>query len=66
MIYDESVSRYHSEISYKNGEFCLFDKGSTSGTFIKIEKPLEIKKKMILEIGSYQFKVNKISLSQEN
>ena len=42
--------------------FYLKDIGSTTGTFIKIEEPMELKENMIIEIGSYQLQVKQISL----
>ena len=36
VIFDESVSRYHADIFFKNEKFYLRDIGSTTGTFIKI------------------------------
>ena len=36
LILEESISRYHAEIQFKNGEFYLQDIGSTTGTFIKV------------------------------
>ena len=59
-IYDESVSRYHSEILYENRTFYIKDIGSTTGTFIKVVDPLPLKHNMIVEIGSYQFLVQSI------
>lgn len=39
LILDESISRYHAEIKFENGQFFLKDIGSTTGTFIKIQEP---------------------------
>ena len=61
VIFDESVSRYHAEIYY-NIDFYLRDIGSTTGTFIKINDPLEIKENLIFEIGSYQFIVSNVKI----
>lgn len=36
VIFDESVSRYHANIFFKDNDFRLTDIGSTTGTFIKI------------------------------
>jgi len=60
VILEESVSRYHSVIEYKENKFCLLDIGSTTGTFIKITTPLILEENMILELGSNQFLVEKI------
>lgn len=62
VIYDESVSRHHAEIfyDYSSNMFYLKDIGSTTGTFLKITDPVELKLDMILEIGSYQLMVSNI------
>ncbi len=60
MILEESVSRYHSTIEYKENKFYLFDIGSTTGTFVKIATPLVLEEGMILEMGSNQFLVEKM------
>ena len=36
LILDESISRFHAEIQFKDEKFLLRDTGSTTGTFIKI------------------------------
>jgi pSer/pThr/pTyr-binding forkhead associated (FHA) protein len=41
VFHEEFLSRYHAEIAYEEGKFILYDKNSTSGTFVngkKIEK----------------------------
>lgn len=41
VFHEEFLSRYHAEISYEEGKYILYDKNSTSGTFVngkKIEK----------------------------
>lgn len=62
VIYDESVSRHHAEIFFRptSAQFFLKDIGSTTGTFLKIVDPLELKLDMIIEIGSYQLMVSNI------
>lgn len=65
-IFDESVSRHHAQIEYDDGRFFLKDIGSTTGTFIKIQDPLALKKGMILEVGSYQFQVTDIVINQNS
>ena len=62
VIYDESVSRQHAEISFnpESAEFYLRDIGSTTGTFLKIIDSQELKLDMIIEIGSYQLMVTEI------
>jgi len=36
VILEESVSRYHAEILFKNEEFFIKDIGSTTGSFLKV------------------------------
>jgi pSer/pThr/pTyr-binding forkhead associated (FHA) protein len=41
VFHEDFLSRYHAEISFEEGKYVLYDKGSTSGTFVngkKIEK----------------------------
>jgi pSer/pThr/pTyr-binding forkhead associated (FHA) protein len=41
VFHEEFLSRHHAEISYEDGRYVVFDKGSTSGTYVngkKIEK----------------------------
>lgn len=42
LILEESVSRYHAEIEYEEGQFYIRDIGSTTGTFIKIIDKIEL------------------------
>ena len=62
VILDESVSRNHAEILFRNNDFFLKDIGSTTGTYIKIISRLQLKVDMIIEIGSYQFIVTHIEI----
>ena len=62
MIFDESVSRFHAQIFFGNQIFYLSDIGSTTGTFIKIEEPICLRKNMILEIGSFQLIIKEIDI----
>jgi hypothetical protein len=66
VILEESVSRHHSIIEYKEDKFYLVDIGSTTGSFIKIVAPLIIDEKMILEMGSNQFYIDQIVCHDEN
>lgn len=66
VIFDESVSRYHAEIIFANDQFYLRDIGSTTGTFIKIIEPLELRLDMIIEVGSYQLQVTHIEIGSSN
>lgn len=63
-IIDESVSRHHARIDCDGAAFHLQDVGSTTGTFIKIQEPLQLKEDMIIEIGSYQFQVSFIHIAR--
>lgn len=60
VILEESISRHHAEVFFTDGAFYLKDTGSTTGTFIKIAEVV-LKEKMILEMGSNQFFIEKIS-----
>ena len=60
IILEESVSRYHAIIECQNKKFFLIDRGSTTGSFIKIMNPLIVEEGMIIEMGSNQFLVEKI------
>lgn len=43
VINNNFISRHHAEIRYENGEFFIYDLGSTSGTFInnqRVEKSI--------------------------
>lgn len=63
-IIDESVSRHHAKIECDGAKFSLKDIGSTTGTFIKIQEPLQVREDMIIEIGSYQFQVSFIHIAR--
>jgi len=66
VILEESVSRHHSIIEYKDDKFYLIDIGSTTGSFIKIVLPLILEEKMIIEMGSNQFYVEQIICHDED
>jgi pSer/pThr/pTyr-binding forkhead associated (FHA) protein len=38
VLNDPSVSRFHAEIQYKEGQFLLIDKNSSTGTFLNNRK----------------------------
>jgi len=38
VFHEESVSRFHAEIRYEDGRYVLYDKQSTSGTFVNSKK----------------------------
>lgn len=63
VIMDESVSRNHAHIAFKDNVFLLKDIGSTTGTYIKITNNILLEKGMIIEIGSYQFQVVNIFIA---
>ena len=52
IILEESVSRFHAEISLEQNKYYIKDKGSTTGTFIKIKKATGLVEEMIIEMGS--------------
>jgi hypothetical protein len=59
LVVEESVSRYHAEITYdrKRELFKLSDLNSSTGTYIKITGKMQIRVGLMLELGSYQFVV---------
>jgi pSer/pThr/pTyr-binding forkhead associated (FHA) protein len=38
VFHEEYLSRYHAEIIYQNGTYILYDKESTSGTYVNGQK----------------------------
>lgn len=65
LIPDESISRFHAEISFDNGQFYIKDVGSTSGTFIKINGRMILEEGHIIEMGANQFEVTSINLENK-
>ena len=65
ILFEESVSRFHAEINFKNNCFYVRDIGSNSGTFIKIQKIINLKENMIIELGSKHFYIEKIENFKE-
>lgn len=65
VILEESVSRFHSVISLHENKFFLEDVGSSTGTYLKVQQPLRLKKEMLIEVGSYQFQVMSVLASLE-
>ena len=63
VILEESVSRYHAEIIFKNKDFYIRDNGSTTGTFLKITANIFLEVGMIVEMGSNQFIIEKMVCS---
>jgi pSer/pThr/pTyr-binding forkhead associated (FHA) protein len=63
VIYDETISRFHAKIYKVRNKFYIKDQGSTVGTFLKIQEKIKLEKNLIFEIGSFQFKVNKIIIN---
>ena len=43
IVVEESISRYHAEIIYKDNLFYLRDIGSSTGTYLKIVDKLTLK-----------------------
>ncbi|KRX05902.1 Sterile alpha motif/pointed domain [Pseudocohnilembus persalinus] len=60
LLLEEDVSRFHAEIYCQKNEFYLKDCGSTTGTFIRIEKQYELSQGVQIELGSNQFQVDEI------
>ena len=60
VVLEESVSRFHGQIVFKNNEFYLKDKGSTTGSYIKISGNMILEKGMIIEMGSNQFLIESL------
>ncbi len=61
VILEERVSRYHAEILFKNKDFYIRDIGSTTGTFLKITANIYLEIGMIIEMGSNQFIIEKMT-----
>ncbi|MFZ5912065.1 MAG: FHA domain-containing protein [Chloroflexota bacterium] len=38
VFHEEAVSRFHAEIRYEDGKYVLYDKQSTSGTYVNSKK----------------------------
>jgi pSer/pThr/pTyr-binding forkhead associated (FHA) protein len=63
-IQDSKVSREHATIEFKEGAYLLKDLGSTNGTYLnnmKLEHSEKISVGDNIRIGSYTFKVEKMS-----
>ena len=63
-ISDESVSRQHARVEFDGTRCTLCDIGSTTGTFIKIQEPIQLREEMIIEVGSYQFMVAYVHIAR--
>jgi pSer/pThr/pTyr-binding forkhead associated (FHA) protein len=59
---EESVSRSHAEIEFREGNFYLKDTKSSTGTFIKICEHKQITVAMIIEMGSNQYIIEQIEV----
>ena len=66
VIFDESVSRLHAQIDKTTSGFYLRDMSSTTGTFIKINTPVELKPNVIIEFGSYQILVKQVYIKDDS
>jgi pSer/pThr/pTyr-binding forkhead associated (FHA) protein len=38
VLHEEHVSRFHAEIHIEDGKYIIYDKGSTSGTFVNSQR----------------------------
>ena len=38
VLHEDSISRFHAEIRNENGSYCLYDRQSTSGTFVNNQR----------------------------
>lgn len=61
------MSRYHAEITYdkKTEMFKIRDLKSSTGTYLKIDGKMAMRKGIVVELGSYQFLVEEIRNSGE-
>lgn len=67
VVLEESVSRQHAMIFWDPSEkrYFLKDKGSTTGTFIKVLSKMELKEGLIVEMGSVQLLIVKLDPSNK-
>lgn len=65
-ISDESISRFHADIFFKNKQFYLRDVGSTTGTFIKVLDRLVLELGYIIEMGANQFEVVRLEADSKD
>lgn len=47
-VVDELVSRFHAEIQFERETFFIRDLGSSGGTFIRVEKKIELHHGMVI------------------
>lgn len=68
VVMDETVSRFHAEIEWRpsDNSFYLKDIGSTAGTYVIINRAMELHYGMIFEIGSYELKIKRINIKSGN
>ncbi len=57
VLHGYGISAYHAEVSFLDGQFKLTDLGSSSGTYLKLGSPLELRRGTIVELGSQQLTV---------
>ncbi|CAD8097383.1 unnamed protein product [Paramecium sonneborni] len=57
LILEENISRFHAEVIYQDSKFYIRDIGSTTGTYIKIQKRMNLFQDMLIELGSNLFQV---------
>jgi pSer/pThr/pTyr-binding forkhead associated (FHA) protein len=65
VLSENFVSRRHFELSFDRdvGKFFLADVGSTTGTFLLIREPIELKVGLMLQMGTTEVKVTSIDTS---
>ncbi|CAD8088860.1 unnamed protein product [Paramecium primaurelia] len=60
LILEENISRFHAEVTYQDSKFYIKDIGSTTGTYIKIQKRMNLFQDMLIELGSNLFQVTQL------
>ncbi|EGR29471.1 hypothetical protein IMG5_155130 [Ichthyophthirius multifiliis] len=63
VILNETVSRFHAQISFISINFYIKDLGSITGTFTRIKDRIVLEQGNIIEMGSFQYYIQSI---QEN
>jgi pSer/pThr/pTyr-binding forkhead associated (FHA) protein len=68
VILEESVSRYHAQIIWEPSlsQYFIKDKGSTTGTFIKVQDRMELLEGSVFEMGSVQFLITHLDPIRKN
>jgi len=58
VVNDKRVSRFHAEIRFENGQFLLYDLGSTNGVKLNgapTRRPVPLRNNDIVTVGSHEF-----------